>query len=228
MITLINHSTETRYIELTSYLELVLAPHLTDRAHPCFNKLFIETEALPELSALLAFRRLRSPNELPLWAVHVLSVSPKSEEDLQYETDRGRFIGRGNSLQYPLALKGDLSNTTGTVLDPIFSLRSRVVIEPGRRIQFSFVTATTDNRNSAIALIEKYKDIATTHRAIELAWTYAQLELRHLRIHEEEVQLFQKLASRLLYPHSQLRSLEDRLRKNRLGQSGLWVSGDFR
>ena len=48
LITLINHSNETRYIELTSYLELSLAPHLTDRAHPCFNKLFIETEALPE------------------------------------------------------------------------------------------------------------------------------------------------------------------------------------
>ena len=45
LITLINHSNETRYIELTSYLELSLAPHLTDRAHPCFNKLFIETEA---------------------------------------------------------------------------------------------------------------------------------------------------------------------------------------
>jgi len=225
LITLINHSNETRYIELTSYLELSLAPHLTDRAHPCFNKLFIETEAVPEAPALLGFRRLRSPDDLPIWAVHVLATNPTSDGDVQYETDRDRFIGRGKSLKHPAALEGDLSNTTGTVLDPIFSLRRRIVIEPGRRVQLSFVTAVADNRTSAIALIEKYKVIASSHRAIELAWNYAQLELRHLRIHQEEVQLFQKLASRLIYPHVQFRSVEGRLRKNRLGQSGLWAQG---
>jgi cyclic beta-1,2-glucan synthetase len=225
LITLINHSNQTRYIELTSYLELSLAPHLTDRTHPCFNKLFIETEAVPEASALLGFRRLRSPEDLPIWAIHLLSTSQTPDGDVQYETNRDRFIGRGKSLKHPAALEGDLSNAVGTVLDPIFSLRRRVIIEPGRRVQLSFVTAVADNRTSAIALIEKYKDIGSSHRAIELAWNYAQLELRHLRIHQEEVQLFQKLASRLIYPHVQFRSVEDRLRKNRLGQSSLWTQG---
>ncbi len=230
LITLINHSTETRHIELTSYLELSLAPHLADRAHPAFNKLFIETEAMPEVAALLGFRRLRSPEDLPIWAVHILSTNAASYEEIQYETDRNEFIGRGNSLKHPTALQRDLSNTTGTVLDPIFSLRRRIVIEPGRRVQVSFVTAITDNRASAVELIEKYKEIAASHRATELAWNYSQLELRHLRIYQEEVQLFQKLASRLIYPHIQLRSGESRLRKNRLGQAGLWaqgISGDF-
>ena len=192
LVTLINHSSERREIELTSYQELSLAPHLTDRAHPCFNKLFIETEALPGVPALLGFRRLRSPTDLPIWAIHVLSTNQTSDDGVQYETDRVRFIGRGKSLKHPVALEGDLSNTTGTVLDPIFSLRKRVFIEPGRRIQISFVTAISDNRNASVALIEKYKDIAASHRAFELAWNYAQLELRHLRIHQEEVQLFPK------------------------------------
>lgn len=230
LVTLINHASETREIELTSYLELSLAPHATDRTHPCFNKLFIETEALYEDSALLAFRRLRSAKDLPVWAVHVVSASKAVSGDLQYETDRSRFIGRGNSLKAPAALKGDLSNTSGTVLDPIFSLRRKVVIGSGERIQLSFVTAVADNKLSALGLVEKYKDIAASHRAMELAWAYAQLELRHLRVHQEEVQLFQKLASRLIYPHVQLRSVEDRLKKNRLGQSGLWsqgISGDY-
>lgn len=230
LITLVNHSTETRHLELTSYLELVLAPHLTDRAHPGFNKLFIETEALPGLSAILAFRRLRSSNDLPLWAAHSVSMSSPTIEPVQYETDREQFIGRGKTLQHPAAMDKDLSGTTGTVLDPIFSLRRRVVLEPGKRVQLSFITAISDNRNATVALIEKYKDIGASHRALELAWTYAQLELRHLRIHQEEVQLFQKLASRVLYPHAQLRTIEDRLRKNQLGQSALWsqgISGDF-
>lgn len=223
LVTLINHSLVTRHIELTSYLELVLATHLADRSHPCFNKLFIETEKLEGLPALIGFRRLRSPDDKPLWAVHVLST--RSEGEIQYETDRSYFIGRGKSLQRPSAMDGDLSNTTGTVLDPIFSLRKRVMIEPGKRVSLSFVTAVTNNRPSALGLIEKYKDLSASHRALELAWGYSQLELRHLRIHQEEVQLFQKLASRLLYPHNQLRTNEERLRKNRLGQSGLWAQG---
>ncbi|MBA3602754.1 MAG: protein ndvB [Parachlamydiaceae bacterium] len=230
LISLTNHSSIERYIELTSYLELSLAPHLTDRSHPCFNKLFIETEALPEFYGLLAFRRLRSPEEQPLWAVHSISSSIEYSDNIQFETDRNKFIGRGNSLRDPAAMHGDLSNSVGTVLDPIFSLRRRVLIEPGRRVQFSLITAIADNRSAAIALLSKYFEIGATHRAIELAWTYSQLELRHLRIQEEEVQLFQKLASRLIYPHAQLRSAEERIRKNHLGQSALWaqsISGNL-
>ena len=200
------------------------------RSHPCFNKLFIETEALPELSALLGFRRLRTPHEQPLWAVHLLSCSTQLAGPLQYETDRAKFIGRGHSLQRPTALEGDLSNTSGTVLDPIFSLRCRILVQPGRRVKISFITGITESRSAAIALAEKYREIGASMRGMELAWTYSQLELRYLRIHQEEVQLFQKLASRLIYPHSQLRGIEERIHKNKLGQSGLWslgISGDL-
>lgn len=228
LITLINHSSEVKYLELTSYAELALAEHAADRAHPVFNKLFIETEAIPEHSALLGFRRLKSADEKPFFAAHVLATN--LEGDVQYETDRNRFIGRGMSLQHPTALNGDLSNTSGTVLDPIFSLRKRFFIEPGMRVQLSFITAMSENRDHVLALVEKCKDLSYSQRVIDLAWTHAQLELRHLRIHQEEVQLFQKLASRILYPHAQLRSSEEKLKSNRLGQSELWkygISGDL-
>lgn len=225
MITLINHSEVVREIELTSYIELVLAPHMTDRAHPAFNKLFIETEALPESSALLAFRRMRSPDDQPLFAAHIVALNHPVQGNAQYETDRNQFIGRGKTVQRPLGLEGDLSNTAGTVLDPIFSLRRSLTLEPGRRVQIAFITAIAEDRDSIVALVEKYKEFAASTRAIELAWAYAQLELRHLRIHQEEMQLFQKLASRILYPHSQLRTVEERLRENKLGQKSLWAQG---
>lgn len=229
VITLANLSSTTRYLELTSYLELALAPHKADLAHPSFNKLFIETEALPQLSALLAYRRARSPNETPIWTAHLLS---KTEEitSLEYETDRNLFIGRGKTLEHPEALDKTLSNSSGYVLDPIFSLRRKVSIEPGQRVILSFVTLSADTREKAIALVEKYHDLSASHRALEMAWTHAHLELRRLRIHQEEMQLYQKLASRILYPHPQFRASNERLRRNRLGQSRLWghgVSGDL-
>src|SRR5262249_54803972 len=46
----------------------------------------------------------------------------------------------------------------------------------------------------------------------------------------EEAQLFQKLASRVLYPHAQLRPSHSYICQNRLGQSCLWaygISGDL-
>lgn len=228
LLTLANLSQETRTLQLTSYLELSLAPHPADRAHPCFNKMFIETESLPEDSALLAFRRARFPEEEPIFAAHFIT-GPETQE-CQFETDRARFIGRGRTLQNPVALSGDLSNSSGTVLDPIFSLRYNLKLAPGERAQVAFVTAIANDREKAIGLVKKYGQLASCHRVLEMAWTHAQLELRHLRIHQEEAQLFQKLASRILYPHAQLRPSADRLRKNQRGQSSLWaygISGDL-
>ncbi|CCB86235.1 protein ndvB [Parachlamydia acanthamoebae UV-7] len=230
LITLANFSSKSRQIELTSYMELVLAPHASDRSHPAFNKLFIQTEALPELSAIIAFRRLRSTDDPPIWMGHLVVCSHLMNDTVQYETDRCRFIGRGKHLQRPEALEGNLSNTVGTVLDPIFSLRARVFLEPSQRVQVSFITVVANTREAVIELIKKYSNLSSTHRAFEMAWTHAQLELRHLRIHQEDTQLFQKLAGRILYPHAQLRPPIDRLRKNILGQSHLWahgISGDL-
>ena len=230
IITLVNHSNKVRQLEVTSYAEIVLAPRVADRAHPAFNKFFVETESLSHLSALLAFRRLRSTEDQPLWAAHRMTSNDSREDPVQYETDRAKFIGRGGSLQHPMALDQKLTNSVGTTLDPIFSLRKQVTLAPGERVDIAFVTAVATDRSTVAALMEKYQDLAVIQRALELSWNYAQLELRHLRVEADEVQLFQKLASRILYPHLQLRASQARLWSNRLGQSKLWtygISGDL-
>lgn len=230
LLTLANLSNQIREIEITSYSEIVLATHATDAAHPAFNKLFIETEALSELPGLLAFRRLRSADDNPLVAGQVVASNEPSTQPVQFETDRELFIGRGNTLQSPAAMHDHLSRSQGYVLDPIFSLRYRISLKPGQRTEISFVTVVSTKKEKTLALIKKYSDLTSSHRAIEMAWAHAQLELRHLHIHQEEAQLFQKLASRVLYPHAQLRPAPERLMRNKLGQPRLWaygISGDL-
>jgi cellobiose phosphorylase len=224
-LTLTNRSQRQRRLELTSYLEISLTPHNADRAHPAFSKLFVETEALPALDALLAWRRLRSAEDAPLWAVHVTADDAQFEMYAQYETDRARFLGRGRAPDRPIAIVGELSNTAGAVLDPIFSLRRRVTLEAGQRVQIAFVTGAAGSREAAVALAEKYGDLQASHRALEMAWTHAQLEMRHLRIHQDEAQLFQQLAGHVLYPNALLRPSPERLAANMLGQSSLWAHG---
>jgi hypothetical protein len=229
-IILTNLSKTKRHLELTSYMELSLAPHLNDRAHPAFNKMFIETKTSSLPFALIATRRLRSETEKPLFIAHLVTSKNSSDTVLQYETDRQKFIGRGRTLQNPIALENTLSNTTGNVLDPIFSIRKQVIVEARQMIEISFVTLFADSLEKIQLLITKYSDFTASNRAIELAWTYSQLQLRHLRIHQEEAQFFQKLAGKIIYPQKNLRAAPERLKKNTLGQSSLWgygVSGDL-
>ena len=100
---------------------------------------------------------------------------------IEYETDRARFLGRGRTPADPAALDpgATLSGTTGPVLDPIFSLRRRVRLEPGASAVVAFTTAVADSRDEALALADQYHDRGAVARAFELAWAHSQVEHRH-------------------------------------------------
>ena len=74
-----------------------------DIAHPAFSNLFVQSEYLAQTRALLAHRRQRSAADPNIWAAHVLA-DRQTSDGLQYETDRSRFIGRGQSLRAPTAM----------------------------------------------------------------------------------------------------------------------------
>ena len=234
-ITLINRSARIRTLNLTSYVELSMTAHNADRQHPAFNKLFIQTEALPELQALLAHRRLRSENEPPLYVAHCLTFQPtgddsRHEKGWQFETDRGRFIGRGRTLANPMGAVQKLGNSQGFVLDPILSLRQSLVLAPGQRVQLSLVLAAGKSREQVLLLMDKYSDPHATERAMDFAWHSAQQQLQVLHIQPDEARRFQQLASHMLFPNNLLRAPAARLEENRKGQAGLWpyaISGDL-
>ncbi|PYK20256.1 MAG: protein ndvB [Verrucomicrobia bacterium] len=228
-VTLVNTSRKTCELELTSYLELALAPHRTDRAHPAFNKLFIETEWLPRCEALVARRRLRGSDDRPVWAAHLM-VPESSIEAAEFETDRAQFLGRGRTLENPEALTRHLTSSIGAVLDPIFSLRRRVTILPNQRFQFALVTVVADSREGVVTLAGRYSEFHTCARAFETAWIHSQLEMRRLHIRRADVQTFQQLAGLIIFPQSQLRPPPARLGRRSEGQRALWrqgISGDL-
>jgi len=228
-VTVTNHSVRLREIDVTSYVEIVLAPPADDAAHPAFGKLFLETEYLPKSSALLCHRRLRDPREPGVWALHVLSLEGRTQGPVEWETDRVRFLGRGRATDNPLALDGrTLSGTTGIVLEPIFSLRQRIRLPPGASVRLSFATGVAADRQTAEALAQKYRDPTAAARAFALGFTQAQSAQRHLGISNDDALLFERLASRVLFTDGSLRADADG--SNGLGQSALWphgISGDL-
>ena len=80
------------------------------------------------------------------------------------------------------------------------------------------------------ALADEYNNPATFERAATLAWTQAQVQLRHLGIDADEAYLFQELASGILYSDATLRPSSAVLMGNNQGPPGLWrhgISGDL-
>nr|WP_298684955.1 glucoamylase family protein [uncultured Dongia sp.] len=225
-----NTAGQARDIEVTSYLELVLAPQAADAAHPAFSKMFVQTEYLAHLGALIATRRRRSPSESEVWAAQIMVVEGQTLGTLQIETDRAKFLGRGHDLRSPAALTQDnLSGTVGTVLDPIFAMRRRLRIQGRTTVRVAFWTIVAASREKLLDLIDRHQDANAFQRAATLAWTQAQVQLRHLSIDPEEANTFQQLASHLLYANNALRPTEEMIRRGRGPQSGLWqqgISGD--
>ncbi len=111
---IVNHGDRARELEITSYAEIVLAPNADDLAHPSFGKLFVESEYVAESSALLCRRRPRGPDDSETFAVHVIGQEGRTQGPVEWESDRGRFLGRGRGPEDPQALDGrPLSGTTG-------------------------------------------------------------------------------------------------------------------
>ncbi|HVC00718.1 MAG TPA: glucoamylase family protein [Steroidobacteraceae bacterium] len=221
-----------RTIEVTSYCELALAPPATDRAHPAFSKLFVNTEYLPAFGALIATRRRRQAEEADIWVAHQSVIDGALGSAPEYETDRGRFIGRDREIcPSPAAMDtGRLSGTVGTVLDPIFALRHRLRVAAGATAQIAFWTSAAPTRQGILDLIDRHRDANAFVRAGMLAWTQAQVQLLHLGITAEEASLFQRLAGHLLFADSSMRASSDAIRRANAAPAALWsqgISGDL-
>lgn len=231
-VSITNLGTRAREIQVTSYAELCLVRQAADAAHPAFSNLFVQTEFVPDVGALLATRRRQSDKETDVWAAHVVAVEGETVGDLQFETDRSRFIGRGHTVRDPVSIIDGrpLSNTVGSVLDPVISLRRTVRIPPGTSARVIFSTIVAPSREQVIELADKYRGPTTIDRTLALAWTQAQVQLHHMGIDLNEAHLFQRLANSVLYSDASLRPSSDVLGRNTLERSALWahgISGDL-
>jgi cyclic beta-1,2-glucan synthetase len=231
-ISITNQGARTRDIQVTSYAELSLTSQAADVAHPAFANLFVETEFVSDMGALLATRRKRSPDEPSVWVAHVLFVKGETVGDLEYETDRARFLGRGHDDRNPISILDGrkLSNTVGSVLDPAISLRRTVRVSPGETVHLVYTTIAAQTREQALDLADRYRDERAFDRILTLAWTHAQVQLHHLGIGPDEAHLFQRLANAVIYPEISLRPASDQLSRASVDVSTLWslgISGDL-
>jgi cyclic beta-1,2-glucan synthetase len=230
-----NLSQRSHSLSATSFAEIVMAAAATDSAHPAFSKLFVETGIDPALQAIFATRRPSTPDDPTLWLFHLALVSGSSAgnvEDVSYETDRMRFIGRGRSTVDPAALHGDapLSGNAGPVLDAVAAIRVPFTLEAGASLAIDWITGIASSRDDCAALARKYRDARQSQRILEQTTTYRQDTLRRLQASDSDALLYERAAASILYADAALRADASVIQENRRGQPGLWgfgISGDL-
>ena len=231
-ITITNRARTRRMIEVTSYSEVVLAPPVQDALHPAFSNLFVQTEINREHKAILCTRRPRSLEEQSPWMFQLMAVHGAVTGEESYETDRMQFIGRGNTIADPEAMRASsgLSGSEGSVLDPIVAIRQQIILDPEKSSTIIIVTGIAETRDTCMELVGKYQDRHLADRVFDLAWTHSQVLLRQLNATEADAQLYGRIAASVLYANSSLRASPGALIKNHRGQSDLWgyaISGDL-
>ena len=226
-VSITNHGTRTREIELTSYAEIALARQADDVAHPAFAKLFVETEFVPDLGAILATRRRRSP------AIRSCGrrISPWSKAKAR-ATCNSRPIARVFSgVDRPFA-RPPPSPTAGrfpTRPVPCSIPSSACAGMCGFRAERRRASRSGRWPPPRAKRCSIWPTSITTPMAFEraktLAWTQAQMQLHHLGIDSDEAHLFQRLANHILYSDPTLRPPRDVLKRGAGKASTLWAQG---
>ena len=186
---------------------------------------------MAELNLQIISRRLRSPEEKPIYLGHMLVTDGRSAAT-QHEADRGRFIGRLHTPQNPAALTGAdyLSGTIEATLDPIFALGKEIELEAHKSRYVTFLTLAADTHDELLAHARHYQAISIIERAFHQSNIAAQTWLGKQNIPNQLLSKILQTLSALIYPLAEVRAAPEILAANHLGQSSLWrfgISGDY-
>ncbi|WP_160683724.1 glucoamylase family protein [Clostridium sp. C2-6-12] len=231
-LTLNNLSDKARSLEITSYMEITLAAFSADAAHPAFSNLFIQTEYEEGENILIGSRRGRVKGAKVPYIFHKIVSEGELEGPITYETSRINFIGRNRELKSPVVMDNDksLSNTVGTVLDPIMSLRARIRLEPNSKKEIYFLTGISDSKEQIIELCRQNNDFAKLNKVFKNYSISTQLELKNLGIRSGKANSFQSAASEIFFLTSNRKNREEYIVNIKKHQKDLWaygISGDL-
>ena len=231
-ITLNNTSNEEKIMEITSYCEITLTTFAADSVHPAFSNLFIQTEYDESEGVLLGNRRGRVKGAKVPYIFQKIIVNGEYEGDITYETSRLNFIGRNRELKNPKAMDNDinLDNTVGTVLDPILSMRVRILVKANEKKEVYFITGTADSKEEAIEAVRKYSNNTMLEKVFERYSLSIQLELKSLEIRSSIADMFQSLSSYIFYLQGGREDRAEYIKNIKKHQKDLWaygISGDL-
>ena len=225
-----NESEEDKELELTTYTEPILSENMDDISHKVFKNMFIQTEFDNTTNSLIARRKNTKDSNLNSYMVTRMIID-EPLNDYTYETERKRFIGRNNNLNNAQELFKELSNYTGDNLDPILSLRNRIIVPANGTTSVYLYIGFGRSKEQIKDMINHYNTKETLEQAFRISNLMNVIETKNMNISGDDMRTFNIMLN-YLYQTTRISVSKERmneLRKNALGQSSLWkfgISGD--
>ncbi len=229
-ITFKNESDEVKRLELTTYTEPILSENMDDISHRVFNSMFLNSYYDSESNSLIVRRKSRNESNINSYMLHRLLVTDPMDE-YSFETERVNFLGRNQTLQDPRGMHVKLSNTAGTNLDPVLSIRNTIEVLPNSSSSVYIITGFGRSMEQIKDIISSYHDDYSIEKAFKVSTLMNVINTKNMNITGRDMRIFNIMLN-YLYQTTRLSVTEERmdlLRRNALGQSGLWkfgVSGD--
>ena len=229
-VTFRNNSDEVKSLELTTYTEVILSPNMDDVSHRVFNSMFITSEFDKKSNSLIMKRRSRGDAAVNSYMFNRLLIEDPLE-DYSYETERYNFVGRGRTVNDPVMLDNKLTNYVGDNLDPVMSIRNKILIGPNSSTTVYYIAGFGRSREQINDIIESYNDKKKIDNAFKVATLNNIVNTKMLSITGSDMRLYNIMLN-YLYQTTKISVSEERneiLRQNALGQNALWkfgVSGD--
>ena len=224
-------------LEITSYGEVILCPAAEDVNHRVFNgmKILSEYDA-PHQSLIFSRPGTGSTHHYmlhKLWVSEAESKEQKTENGIvEYETSRLKFLGRGGSLRHAYVIESHrtLSGTVGTTLDPIMSMRRRIHIPAGKRVEAFIINGFAKAKEQLLQLTEQYAMSVDVEHAFKTSSVFNNMRQSMSLLKGSQMRLYCSIAKYIAQTATLGNERNDILARNTMSQSNLWrfgISGDI-
>ena len=230
-VTFKNTTNVEKELELTTYTEPIIEENIDDITHRTFRNLFVSSEFNKETKSLIMCRKNNS-KKTKAYFISKLFI-PEEEYDVTYETERANFIGRNNNVDAPQALtKARLSNTIGSNIDPVMSLRSTIKIAPGKKKTVYYICGFAKSKTQVLDIVEEFDTKTRIKKAFDYATLANNMNTKQLNLTGPNMRTFNIMLN-YLYQTSKHFVNDERkalLGMNSMNQTNLWkygITGDL-
>lgn len=223
-IALHNQGETPSEIILTDVAPVALAPAEDLRAHPIFRNLFVESERISNNVVLFRRRSRENGEHSP-----VLTHMAAGFDSVDCETDYEKLVGRMGSVQQAGEFREEMTNTVGTILNPVSALQGRINLAPGEKKQVLFAMNLMSDAMNSEKWMQKYIAEAAD-QAIQLASAQARAMLGFMGIKSDRYHLLQRSAAFFFDGRLASEAKGNHCPGNGISRSKLWemgVSGDL-
>ncbi|MBR3049445.1 MAG: hypothetical protein IKG58_02680 [Bacilli bacterium] len=229
-VTFRNDSDVDKDLELTSYTEPILSENMDDISHRVFNSMFVSTEYDEVTNCLIAKRKERKEENVNSYMFTKLIINDPADK-YSYETERSSFIGRNKTINNAKGIDEKLTNYAGDNLDPIMTLRNRIVVPANESVSIYMLTGFGRSKEQIFEIVNNYNSKLALDNEFEISTLMNIMDNKNMNITGSDMKIYNIMLNYLFQTTSMSVTEEhmNLLRTNRLGQSDLWkfgISGD--